>query len=129
MKKKEHFLRPIALFSILFILLAASALAGIDDIRVSNISSSSATISWTTTDSTDGCVRYGLTTSLGDTTCDTSADDWVHYVLLTGLTPDTTYYYEVKSDTVIDDNGGSKYTFHTAIIGQGTVSGWRETTS
>jgi len=57
----------------------------IDNVQVSNLTSSSATITWTTDDTTDGCVHYGLDTTLADTTCDSRSSDDVHYVVLTGF--------------------------------------------
>ena len=97
----------------------SSALGQISIVQVSNLTSSSATITWTTADSTDGCVNYGLSTALGDTICDTKPNDDVHYVEITGLSVDTAYYFEVVSGGTTDNNGGAYYTFRTAKVGSG----------
>ncbi|MCD6508499.1 fibronectin type III domain-containing protein [Candidatus Poribacteria bacterium] len=92
----------------------------ISDIRVSNHSSSSVVISWITDVVTnDNRVNYGTTKALGSTASDTRVDD-THYVEITGLDPETTYYFEVVSDGTTDDNGGNKYEFKTAKVGTGT---------
>lgn len=90
-----------------------------DDVRVTNVTSSSATITWSTESSTDGCVDYGLTPSLGQATCDSHGDDDLHYVTVTGLDPATPYFFSVTSGGTTDDNGGSFYTFTTASVGAG----------
>ena len=91
----------------------------ISDIRVSNHSSSSVTISWVTSSVTDGIVNYGLTTALGKSASDARADDDTHWVQIEALAPETIYYFEVVSGDVIDDNGGDFYTFTTTKIGAG----------
>ncbi|MGB2989234.1 MAG: fibronectin type III domain-containing protein [Candidatus Zixiibacteriota bacterium] len=97
----------------------SSALGQISNVQVSNLTSSSANITWTTSDTTDGCVNYGLTTALGDTTCDPRPDDDIHQVVITGLPAETTYYFEVISGGITDDNGGAYYTFTTTDVASG----------
>jgi hypothetical protein len=55
----------------------------------------SATISWTTTEAATGGVRYGLTSDLGNTSASNSTPATTHSVELTGLTPETGYYYQI----------------------------------
>lgn len=117
MSKSQWFLTAQIAAGLLLILTAPAAFGQLDNIQVSNQTSASAVISWTTTDSTDGCVRYGLTTFLGDTACDPRADDDLHFVQMSGLTPDTTYYFEVASGGEVDSNGGSYYSFNTTKVG------------
>jgi hypothetical protein len=63
---------------------------------VSNITSSSALVSWSTDEVSDSLVQYGKTSSYGLTA--SGADDVrEHSVLLTSLSPDTTYYYRAGS--------------------------------
>ncbi|MFC1573150.1 T9SS type A sorting domain-containing protein [Candidatus Eisenbacteria bacterium] len=93
--------------------------AEISDLRASNHTSASVVVSWITSEETDGCVRFGLTTALGDTVCDLRGPDEVHYVEITGLVADTTYYYEVASNGEVDDNGGAFHTWSTTEIGIG----------
>jgi hypothetical protein len=45
--------------------------------------------------------------------------DDVHWVKITGLSPETIYYYEVVSGESVDDNDGKLYTFTTSKVGQG----------
>ena len=97
---------------------SASAVV-ISDIRTSNYSSSSVTISWITDTITDATVNYGTTTALGFSATDARPDDDTHWVQITGLSPRTTYFYEVASGGVTDNNGGSYYTFTTAAVGAG----------
>ena len=97
----------------------SSALGQISNVQVSNVTSSSATITWTTSDTTDGCVNYGLTTALGDTSCDSRPNDDVHQVIITGLSAETTYYFEVISGGITDNNGGAYYTFITTDVASG----------
>jgi hypothetical protein len=94
--------------------------AQISDVGASNFTSTSATITWATADSLNGCVRFGVTSALGDTVCDPRPDDDVHFVELDGLAPETDYFYEVESGGEVDDDGGALYTFRTAQVGFGT---------
>ena len=90
----------------------------ISGIKVSNINDTSAVISWITDAViSSACVNYGATASLGNTACDNTDDD-VHYVELTGLTVEATYYYEVVSGGTTEDNNGAYYTFTTTKVQQ-----------
>jgi len=100
--------------------LATPADGQISNVGYANPTSAAATVTWTTEAETDGCVRYGTSPALGDTLCDPRADDDVHYVEVTGLDPETTYFFEVASAGQVDDNGGAFYAFTTAQIGSGT---------
>lgn len=117
-KGKTMLVVPI-LAGLLIGLTFSSALGQISNVQVSNVTSSSATITWTTSDTTDGCVIYGLTTALGDTACDPRPNDDVHYVVILGLSVETTYYFEVISGELTDDNGGAFYAFTTTDVASG----------
>jgi hypothetical protein len=58
-------------------------------------SGTTATITWTTSASATTSVAYGTTTSLGTTRTGTAGTS--HSVTLTGLTPNTRYYFRVTS--------------------------------
>ncbi|MFP3880186.1 MAG: IPT/TIG domain-containing protein, partial [Dehalococcoidia bacterium] len=81
--------------------------------------STTAAIYWTTNTTSDSVVRYGTTTPPTQVESD-SSDVTTHFIYLTGLTPDTTYYFQVESTDVsgtsIDDNGGSYYQFTTEAV-------------
>ena len=91
----------------------------ISDIRTSNPTSVAVVVSWITDNVTSAnMVNYGTTTTLGLTAIDSAIDD-THWVQITGLSPQTTYYFEVISDGVVDDNNGAYYTFSTSQVGFG----------
>ncbi|TAL49868.1 hypothetical protein EPN81_04390, partial [Patescibacteria group bacterium] len=68
----------------------------ISDIEVVDITTTSARVTWTTNESADSTVSYGLTTSYSETETDASLVT-SHSVLLTDLTPGTTYHFQVLS--------------------------------
>lgn len=89
-------------------------------VRISNISSSSAVISWIADEKCAGTVHYGISTdALNLTETDNSRrENCVIMVELKGLTLDTTYYFETVSGNIVDNNIGSYYTFRTAEISE-----------
>lgn len=89
----------------------------ISNVTATNVTSDSATITWTTDEASDSVVIYGTdtqpTTDVSDTAMVTS-----HVMTLTGLSAETTYVYEVQStdaagNTATDNSSGSYYTFTT----------------
>lgn len=69
----------------------------ITSVSVSNITENGADITWTTDEVADGYVEYGTTPSYGSQTplvTDFSTD---HMATLSGLVPDTEYFYQVVS--------------------------------
>ncbi|MFQ5499949.1 MAG: fibronectin type III domain-containing protein, partial [Candidatus Zixiibacteriota bacterium] len=97
-----------------------AAAATISQVTASNQSSASATITWVTQEVVDGCVRYGIAPgALNDTVCSLEPDGYVHVVQITGLAPAATYFYEVVSDSTVDNNSGAAYQFATAAVGAG----------
>ena len=90
----------------------------LSSVAAGNITDTSATITWITDQLGNSTVNYGTTTALGSIVSD-GAFTFNHAINLTGLTPDTLYYYEVSStnadgNTAIDNNNGAYYTFTTA---------------
>jgi chitodextrinase len=69
----------------------------LSSVTAANITSSSATISWTTNEPADTQVEYGTTTAYGAATPVVSTLVTAHSQSLTGLNPSTTYQYRVKS--------------------------------
>ena len=92
----------------------------ITDIQESNVTAVSAVITWKTDILANSVVNYGTTTSLGaNSSDDLSVTD--HLIMLSDLSAETTYYYEVQSTTIAnmtaaDSNGGLYYAFTTAPI-------------
>ncbi len=91
----------------------------ISNVASSDITGTSAKITWDTDELSDSVVNYGTTTALGSTESD-NAMVKSHSITLTELSENTTYYYEVQStdpssNTAVDDNNGSYYTFTTTI--------------
>ena len=68
----------------------------ISNIRVINITGTSATILWDTDEASASQVKYGLTGAYGNTKTD-SALETTHQIDLTGLSPDTVYHFQVIS--------------------------------
>lgn len=75
----------------------------ISNIQVSNITQTSATISWTTNENGDSVVNYGLDISYGSSAVGTTSTT-THPVNLSNLASRTTYHYKVSST----DNAGNK---------------------
>jgi hypothetical protein len=98
--------------------------ATIRDLQVSNLRDTALTLSWITDEPTTGYVVFGETPALSagsgqalgrvayDVRGPAVAGD-THYVVLTGLAPETTYYFDVVSGDGVDDNGGAHYTVTT----------------
>jgi hypothetical protein len=89
------------------------------DIKVTNINSSKAVISWVTTTQSTGMVRYGTDPDNKQdwqTQTDTRGEDVtdeLHYVSLQSLDSDTTYHFEVISGSMLDNNNGDYYRLTT----------------
>lgn len=89
----------------------------LSSIILSNITSSSVTISWNTDEPATSYVEYGLTDntdlSLSDTTLDIS-----HSFTLTGLSASTTYYFYVGNEDEVGNNAEIELAnFTTAVEG------------
>lgn len=76
---------------------AAAAPPSISSVAATNITATSATITWTTNQPATSQVEYGTTTSYGSSTPINTTLKTSHSLTLTGLAGNTTYYYRVKS--------------------------------
>lgn len=88
--------------------------------------STSMTIRWRTTQSTLGRVNYGLVDgTLNMTQAEAAIPNWPydHVVTLTGLTPNTPYFYSIGTAANTLANG-PEYTFHTSPV-PGTATNTR----
>jgi hypothetical protein len=66
-------------------------------ITAGSITSSGATITWTTNEAANSQIDYGTSTSYGNTTPLDASLVVSHSVVLTGLSPNTVYHYRVRS--------------------------------
>jgi glucose/arabinose dehydrogenase len=81
-----------------------------------NITGSSAQITWTTNEAATSRVEYGLTTSYGSSTTLDPTLVTAHSVALTGLASNTTYNYRVRSiDAAGNEAVSANSTFKTAV--------------
>jgi hypothetical protein len=69
----------------------------ISSVAANNITTSAATITWTTSEASTGQVKYGATTAYGTTSAEVTTLATSHSVTLSGLSSATTYHVEVVS--------------------------------
>jgi hypothetical protein len=69
----------------------------ISNVAAGNVTSSSATMTWTTNEAGDGQVEYGLTANYGSSSTLNTTLLTSHSVTLSNLQANTTYHYRVKS--------------------------------
>ncbi len=82
-----------------------------------NITQTTAVISWRTNKLAEGWVRYGLTTNLGTTVTTNPPRNFTHAVTLAGLTPGKTYYFEIQvRDVLSKEIKTQKYSFATKSL-------------
>lgn len=87
----------------------------ISNVQVAGITSSSATITWTTNEASTTQADYGLTSSYGTLTTLSSTLVTTHSVSIAGLSGYTTYYFRVRSgDASGNLTVSSGYTFTTS---------------
>ncbi len=87
------------------------------------ITSSEATITWSTSVPATTVVLYGLTTALGQATPPQWSFTYAHGVTLTGLTPGTKYYFVAQSTDQFGNTGYSaSLQFTTVAITPPTIS-------
>ncbi|MCA9391806.1 hypothetical protein KC614_01210 [candidate division WWE3 bacterium] len=100
------------------------------------VTSSSATIEWTTDRPSSSFINYGKTSELGSST-GSLEEILVHEVEVSGLDPSTTYYYKLQSfdearDYTLDDALSEQYSFETSVapaISNVSVDDVRQTTA
>ncbi len=88
----------------------------INAVTATNVTSGTATITWTTDQASSSQVNYGLTTAYGSSSALASSPVTSHSVLLTGLAPNTTYNFDVVSANAANTSTTSaNYTFSTQV--------------
>ena len=85
----------------------------ITGVGANNITGTSATINWTTSQPATSQVQYGPTTSYGSSTPVDSSLVTTHSQNLTGLTPGVTYHYRVLSSNTNGSSTSQDFTFTT----------------
>ncbi len=90
-------------------------------VNASSIGQTGATITWTTNEAGDSQVYYGTTVGYGSQTSLDSSMVTSHSQILSGLTANTTYHYQVRSEDGSGNQGMSgDFTFMTQASGAGT---------
>jgi hypothetical protein len=112
-KKSNHnrFIIAILLVSLLLSLSInqAKAATGINNVTISDVGGVAFTVSWATLVNSNGSVIWGLSTPPGNTINDGAPPTTTHYIRITGLSPNTHYYFEVTSGDETDNNSGAYY--------------------
>lgn len=99
---------------------ATAVLPAISAVLASNVTTTGATITWTTNVATDSQVEYGATSSYGSTTVLDANFVTSHSEILTGLIASTLYHYRVKSKDASGNLATSgDFTFTTAASSAG----------
>lgn len=85
------------------------------DVRISNLSDLSATISWVTDEESTSFISYGTTQNTGSVADETEDDQkfLTHSITITGLKPQTNYYFKINSNGTIFENNGVPWQFTT----------------
>jgi len=83
------------------------------DVVISDISQNTAKISWTTGIETQGVIEYGTTPTALNFFAPEVARTKNHLVELSLLSPQTTYYFQIRIGDKKYDNGGVPWTFTT----------------
>ena len=94
----------------------------ISDVLVTNLRDVALSITWRTDQPSTGWVEYAPCQDCQSYRADDDLGEGtvsqVHHVTLTGLTPETTYYFRVHSGlTTVDDNDGALYQVTTKETG------------
>jgi len=87
------------------------------DVRISNITASSFSVTWITDTQTTGFVKYGDSVgSMTNTkTEESEISGYTHLVNLTGLSPQTNYFFKINSGGSDFDNNGVTWQGQTVI--------------
>ena len=107
-----YFLRMNQIFRI-----GASPTATPKDVRTGNLSDTSATISWITGGATTDFINWWSETQKNlvkvEKESETDQKFFTHSITLTGLKPDTTYFYNINSEGTDFDNNSLPWQFTT----------------
>jgi len=92
-----------------------------ENIRIANVSDTTFTVSYTTTDAVFGTLAYGTDGALGNVGYDdrdqissTSQNYFVHHITIKALLPQTTYYFSIQSGSETFTDNGTLFQITTA---------------
>jgi hypothetical protein len=100
----------------------------ITGVNYSNVTSSGATIAWTTDEASDTQIEYGLTASYGSSTTLNASLVVSHSQNLTGLSANTLYHFRVKSKDAAGNLATSIDSTFTTQAAPTTQSLWNDAT-
>lgn len=83
------------------------------DVIVSEITATTAKITWSTDQDTQGVIEYGTSQNALVFYAPENGNTRQHEVELTLLTPRTTHYFKIRINDDVYDNGGAPWTFTT----------------
>lgn len=85
------------------------------DVRISNLSDTSATVTWTTGGQTTDFLSWGTSQSVGsiENESQTGQKFFNHSITLSGLKASTNYFYKINSEGTSFDNNGVPWQFTT----------------
>jgi hypothetical protein len=106
---------PIILALLVLLLAGTIALAappGVHKYYFASVIDTSFTVSWTSDTAGTASINYGTTPALGSTIND-AQNNTTHYISVQPLSGGTTYYFDIVTNGVVDDNGGLHFTITT----------------
>jgi hypothetical protein len=106
--------------------LGADADTAPKDVRTTNLSDTTATISWTTAKETSGYILWGSTQNSINKIAESDGNSqkfFTHSVTITGLEPNKTYFYKISSNGKTFDNNNLPWEFSTGrVLGVNSAS-------
>jgi len=109
-----------ASYQVVQVVTKASADTEPKNVLLTNLTTSSVTVTWTTDSQTRGTVATVKNSAEGTPVIDTRGNTkrYTHFVELTGLEPNTSYSFAITSETTkyTESTDGKKYAFKTASI-------------
>ena len=91
----------------------------ISEVLVTNRRDVAFTVTWRTDQPSDGWVEYGPTSNLGQSAYDDRGNGMtapLHHVTLSGLTPQTSYYFRVHSGNTVVGQGNQPFAVTTLAV-------------
>ena len=100
------------------------------DVRITNITDSSFSVSWTTDKETGGFISWGESEGKIDNVeeDELEGNGFTHFVTIRGLNPTTVYFFKINSGSIFYDNNGVSWQVTTgpvltSITKSNTISG------